>query len=311
MNRKLSPEFMADLQQGILHPLLKRILIDDTLMLAVRDNYINVYYRGGNIIRLKEISKNQYSASFDENYAAPFQGFSPKPSPKRVESREDIECWIANIPEMKQVMDFWFQKYQKSEREFQQLVARENNHSAISNETEYFVADIELTSADIGARFDILAFKWPAGDRKSGKVQLSLIEMKYGDSALRGDSGIIGHLNQISKYLTDNLKRTEIADMATEQINQLNKLGLIRHTKGEAREFKVDASTFEVVFLFANHNPRSTILLEELKRMKTSLPSTANKIFDLRFFVASTAGYALHQACMMDIDNYISFLCSS
>ncbi|MDR0498152.1 MAG: hypothetical protein LBH03_00260 [Holophagales bacterium] len=68
MSRKLSTDFMNDLQNGILFPLLDRVRRDDTLMLAIRENYINVYYRGGNIIRLEESSPNKYVASFDDNY---------------------------------------------------------------------------------------------------------------------------------------------------------------------------------------------------------------------------------------------------
>ena len=309
MPRKLSPEFILDLQEnGMLHPLLMRVLIDDTLMLAIRNNYINIYYRGGNIIQLEEKSKHQYEASFDENYAKPFPDLLLELPEKLVGSKTSIEQWIKSIPSMKQAMDFWFHKNIKSEREFQQLIARENNYSNISNDTEYFIADIELTDVDIGARFDMLAFKWPAEERTSGKIQLALVEMKYGDDTLCGKSGILAHFNQMSAYLTDDIKRTAIADMATEQINQLNTLGLIQHTKGKAREFKVDASHFEVIYIFANHNPRSTVLLGELKKLREEWHKTANKMFDLRFFISSTAGYAMHIKCMKDINGYIEFL---
>ena len=57
-------------------------------------------------------------------------------------------------------MDYHFSVKWKLEREFQQLVARENNRSAISNQTEYFITDIEL--ADEQSRFDMLALKWRA-----------------------------------------------------------------------------------------------------------------------------------------------------
>ena len=65
-------------------------------------------------------------------------------------------------------------------------------------------------------------------------------------------------------FLDDDNKRASLVEMATSQINQLNKLGLIQHKKGEAREFKVLDSGFEIIFLFANSNPRSKKLLSEL-----------------------------------------------
>ena len=47
--RKLSNSFMNDLMlaDGRLYPILDRVRQDETLMLAIREDYINVYYRGG------------------------------------------------------------------------------------------------------------------------------------------------------------------------------------------------------------------------------------------------------------------------
>ena len=44
----------------------------------------------------------------------------------------------------------------------------------------------------------------------------------------------------------------------------------------------------------------------ELKKLSTYLTDTTT--IDWRFFVASSAGYALHDACMMNIKEYIAFL---
>ncbi len=53
--RKLSEQFMKDLvdSDGVLQPILTRVKKDSTLMLAIRENYINIYYRGGNILKIK------------------------------------------------------------------------------------------------------------------------------------------------------------------------------------------------------------------------------------------------------------------
>ena len=68
--RLLSNSFMNDLvdHSGFLFPLLDRVKKDQTLMLAIRDGYINIYYRGGNLLRIREKSANTYEAAFDENY---------------------------------------------------------------------------------------------------------------------------------------------------------------------------------------------------------------------------------------------------
>ena len=68
--RKLSEKFMGDLvdSDGVLYPILARVKKDHTLMLAIRENFINIYYRGGNILNLKEHNKGFYQASFDDQY---------------------------------------------------------------------------------------------------------------------------------------------------------------------------------------------------------------------------------------------------
>jgi len=68
--RALSEHFMDDLikPDGLLYPILKRVKIDHTLMLAIRENYVNIYYRGGNILRVTEQSKGSYQTFFDVKY---------------------------------------------------------------------------------------------------------------------------------------------------------------------------------------------------------------------------------------------------
>jgi hypothetical protein len=49
--KTLSQPFMNDLLKpdGLLNPILERVKHDHTLMLSIRENYINIYYRSGNI----------------------------------------------------------------------------------------------------------------------------------------------------------------------------------------------------------------------------------------------------------------------
>lgn len=308
MKRMLSDEFKNDLQSGYLNVLLKHVLADNTLMLAIREDYVNVYYRGGNILKLSKKGAHEYDAFFDKKYATG-QSLALPDSPSRITSETEIRQWIESFPIRKQVMDFWFTKNPKMEREFQQLVVRENNFSSISNATEYFIADIELADSETNARFDMLAFKWPSTERKADKVQLALIEMKYGDDALTGTSGIINHLRQFDELLCNPKSRQSLREMAEKQINQLNELGLISHTKKEGRNFSTVDDRFEVIFLFANHNPRSSVLLRELESDEfSSLAKKLNEYCDIRFFIANSAGYGMHKKCMVDIDSYIESL---
>jgi hypothetical protein len=194
--RKLSVKFMGDLvnSDGVLHPILTQVKKDHTLMLAIRESYIYIYYRGGNTLKIKEYNKGFYQASFDDQYNK--SGLHIPDSPTEIKQQNDSRSWIDSFPSRKNIMDEYFSIHGKAEREFQQLIARENNNSAISNESEYFISDIEV--AEPNARFDIMAIRWLADQRRNGnKCKAALIEMKYGDSALTGSAGLLKHLKDM------------------------------------------------------------------------------------------------------------------
>ncbi len=299
--RKLSKEFMTDLKTGILSALLERVKLDDTLMLAIRDEYINIYYRGGNLLKL-ERQGLEYHAFFDKEYN---KSFCELPNlPTKVTNEEELIQWVNAIPALKEVMDFYFSGNRKAEREFQQLVARENNHSPISNESEYFILDIEFSDTDIGAKIDILAVYWGADDRKGAKLcKPVFIEMKYGDGALDGSSGIIKHLSDFEAVLANDKKRRDCLQMMEEQFGQLDDLGLIKYNQAKKKPeilFDVMAKP-EVIFIFANHNPRKGSLYKILssEAMSKLAPSES---FDLKFYISSFAGYGMHADNMCSLD---------
>lgn len=306
--RVLSEIFMNDLieSDGVLEPVLARVKADRTLMLAIRSDCINIYYRGGNILRLVEQVRGGYQAIFDENYNR--TGRSMPVSPALVTSRADAQNWVDSFGERKNIMDEWFSTHEKAEREFQQLIARENNYSTISNESEYFISDIEY--AEPGARFDMMAIRWLANQRKKGNnCKVALVEVKYGDGALDGSAGILKHLQDMEKLLLDKAKYSEVLQNMVAKFEQLDQLGLVKYNKGisNARVQLDPEDRPEVVFILANHNPRST-------KLKTILSDplvdgyAASPLFDLKFFVASFAGYGLHEKCMLPLEEFRKLL---
>jgi hypothetical protein len=127
--------------------------------------------------------KGWYVAQFDDEYN---RGFSPSQVkfPSCVGSPEAAADLAAQISELKYSMDRHFSKHLKPEREFQQLVVRENNYPPISNESEYFIVDIEVAGILPGVRYDMLAVRWLRSQRKMPRVLVpALIEMKYGTGA--------------------------------------------------------------------------------------------------------------------------------
>lgn len=307
--RALSETFMADLLKqdyGLLHPLLERVRQDQTLMLAIRENYVNIYYRGGNILKVSEQGKGLYESSFDDKYG--------KSGPTRtIESRTDAKQWVEAFPHLKEAMDLYFSEHSKPEREFQQLVARENNFSTISNETEYFITDIEIAGSVPNARFDMSAIRRLGTERKNGgKCRAALIEMKYGDGALGGSAGLIKHLKDIDILISDNKRYRSLLETMESQFNQLDELELLRFNRcSKETKVKLNANDSpEVIFVLANHNPRS----KKLSKILNDPEVVAYKHpqhFDLRFFVSSFAGYGLHADCILTLNQFRASLKNS
>jgi hypothetical protein len=305
--RELSETFMNDLleQEGKLHPILERVKKDQTLMLAIRDAYINIYYRGGNILRVTEQTKEVYGTFFDARYNKTGQAIPSLPD--QITNQDDAKKWVAELPRIKNIMDDFLSVYAKSEREFQQLVARENNFSSISNESEYFISDIEVSESTSGARFDMIAIRWPATKRQSGNnCRLAVIEMKYGDGAIGGKAGMLKHLQDIDSLIADKENYVNLVHIIEHQFNQLDQLGLLNFNKGQSfTQVNIDPKNPEVIFILANHNPRATGLRKILNTPEIAAYSKSPR-FDLRFFVSCFAGYGLHTKCMQTLAEFVN-----
>lgn len=101
--RGLLPKFITDLKGLKLKDFLIRVKEDDTLCLEIRENYINIYYRGGNLFRIEPWG-NEYKVLFDLNYCSKHREIISQISPC------DYEKWVEWIPQIKAEMDAYFHK---------------------------------------------------------------------------------------------------------------------------------------------------------------------------------------------------------
>ena len=69
--RQLSCSLFRELKEGALHALLEFIKRDSSLDFQIRENYANVYYKGGNILKIKpksfDIDKMYFHTAKDKN----------------------------------------------------------------------------------------------------------------------------------------------------------------------------------------------------------------------------------------------------
>ena len=202
---------------------------------------------------------------------------------------------------MKQYMDFYFSGNKKEEREYQQLVVRENNYSSIANGTDYFIIDIEYDN-HANARFDLVAVEWPslASHRKLSKEfkpKLVVIEMKYGDRALSGTAGMKKHLDDFNLFISDS---SAVLDFKSEMISifsQKRELGLIPCLSSEenSNPIKEFADDIELAFIIANHDPAST-------KLKTELSSCG--AISAKFITSNFMGYGIYKESIFDIKEF-------
>ena len=303
--RALDEKMFKDFQEGgVLHDLLDYVQSDDTLDLEFRgEGRANIYYRGGSLFCI-ERSGDGYTLTFDTKYCtACDEGMEKTPS---------LRAAVGLIPLYKHEMDVWFAKNRKYEREFQQLVVRENNrHGAISHASDYYIVDIEyaynvnVSDKKTQARFDMIAVKWlsKSNERQNPSAPtLAIIEMKYGDGALGGSAGLKKHLEDFGTLV----KNGELDDFCADYSNVFNQkcaLGLIPGK--ESARIKITQRDIELIFLIANHDPDKTglaTIVAEIADLTMEYP------YPIRFAYASMMGYCLYADQMKSLEEMQEFL---
>jgi len=295
--RKLSTQFMDDLKKGMLKGILDGVRQDNALDFQIRKNQVNIYYQGGKILDLKPKTNEGYYASFDESYCKlkkhTEEDLNTKvhlrclPNlPHHVLTKGDADRWAAALGQLKKVMDVWSEDHPKIERKHQQMVVDQNNKLPGSDKTDFFILDIEYENKH--DRFDMVAASWPT-DAPQEAPRLVFIEFKVGDNALRSATsktgetlkripGITAHFEDFTRFITAGNYASVKEEMIL-VLKQKIELDVLCHNEKLNRVSALDKfSDKQPLFLFviANHNPKSTILLDELKKIEKSDRSDLN-----------------------------------
>jgi hypothetical protein len=311
VGREITQEFVAELKNGSLQPILSAVLRDDTLCLEIRQGYINLYYRGGSMLRIGD-KPNGFLFAFDSRYCEHKTGRSEYS--ERILCAKTVSDYVELIPFIKAEMDWYFHEHPKLEREIQQQILRENNRGVLAGDTDYYIADIEYANMENGSRFDMLAVKWPSTSparKNRNGLSLSFIEVKYGDNALTGAAGLKKHFEDIESFLR-NHSFSGLCSEAQRMLNQKIELGLINGVN-ETSEISIDPNKRpEFILLFANHKPASSILKRELEAVVQS--DTYISLIEsasVKIAASSLMGYGLYERTMYSIEDYIHADCNS
>jgi len=335
--RGLSDKFIEDLKKGCLHPILKAVQTDEDLILEIRKHYINIYYRGGNILKLSRLMNESgyntyYKAYIHPKYIKKVKQYyntdtkNPDYTEKLAEYIDKVEKyfdtdtektpdyaekWVENIHFFKDIMDAFLKlsKKRKKEKNAQQLIVKENNFMQTSNGTDYFIIDFEYQYSN-KTRFDLVGLFCDAKDKKTKTFRLVIIEVKYGKTSLAGKkSGLSAHIINAKEFLAD--KRSSFKKEMVKIIKQKHELGILNiKDLHEATIEAIDAvieDTIDFLFFIAGYDSGDSELKSklksELKKMKPEI-----KKDNVLFATSSSSDYTLLRKNMKSFDEFKKFL---
>ena len=212
-------------EDGKLGGLIEMVKKDDELVLQIREDYFNVYYKGGNMLKVS--SENSFQ--FDYNYyKCEIDLDTQEQRNKRIDKRRSVleslkktRDYKTFIDEMKKLMDkYWIWLYNEKHRS---LHEKDTQHAlCISNteSTDYTIIDLEFQvstrkdciyhyepssiprhpGVDVykkSPRFDIIAVR-------NIDHRLCVIELKNGLDTLTGKSGIGDHADSFEGSIGKN-----------------------------------------------------------------------------------------------------------
>lgn len=257
--RKLSDSYLFQLKSGFLTEIVDLVKKDYDLNFEIRNNYINVYFKGHSILKLKEIRNNHYSIQVHEKFA---QGLNLPPT---LDDRHSTEEFIQAIPFIKRnVVNL---DISTLEAEYEQMIIRANNYEKRNN-SEYFIIDRQYVAGK--EKFDLTGFYWKnRGRRKFQTVDLCLMEVKF---ALNSDIKNIHE--QLERYYHAIKSNTpDFVDECENIFKQKLELGLFKQSPDrlaamETLSFSKDISNFQFIIFLIDFNPYSSILkLDELRKL--------------------------------------------
>ena len=244
--RHINIRFVDDLLHGELAYFLTQVKNNrNKLSLEIRNGYINIYYKGGNLLKITQ-KRTGYSFFFDAKYCRHKNGQS---FDMLNNLPDDAQSYQKHFSLMMQEMDQWFEEHPKPERDYQ--------HQLLVNNPE--IVDIEY---QIGRRMrlDMLVFF---------EGRLLIVENKYGTGAIGGKAGVAEHYTDICEVLQDAKLLDELQDSVSYISQAKYALGLT-DTVIDRKDFK----KVEVLFLLANYNLSSQSLRKEVDKMNGAIPAS-------------------------------------
>lgn len=255
---------------------------DYDLDMEIRENYINLYYKGNSLLKLAEVKGAHYRGEIHKKFLAGVDtpGFEDAPS---------VDRFLKDIPKIKE--NIICAGHSSIETEYEQMIIRANNYEPRNN-SEYFIVDRQYSAGKAG-RFDLTGMFWSrAGRHKGQTVSPCLIEIKY---ALNPD---IQNLHeQIDRYYQAiDADPARFAEEAESIFRQKLELGLFKQPDNriaamKTLKFSTHINDFQFIIILIDYNPYSSHLnlkkvavlpyAGQIKIMRSGFAMWKNGLIDL------------------------------
>jgi len=302
LDEKLFNDMMELNEKNGLHYLAWQVILsDDTLCPVLRRDRIDIYYRGYKAFSLTVDGIVRNHDEFNNElyvYDVP----------------EDIskEKFMEYLPYIKQNIDLWIGAGNKSpyEREFMQLIMRENNSKAAGNLSDYFIIDMEHQYKKSGPIPDLAGLIMERGKRKRKTYRLSIIEVKYLDRAFTGTAGIRAHIDDYVRLLNDQNLQIDLKSDICEMFYQSKKLGLLPGIKNKYERIEISNERPELLLALISRNTNNgkSNRKNEVQSLKTILENSLKEYGDMLddVYVAGTAeiGFGLYADRKMKLRDF-------
>lgn len=320
IKRSLTDELIKKLQNEEVFKVLWEIVIcDETLCPVFRNDKIDVYYRGyklfsitcEGILRNKQPFNNKIIDYNNHEY----HGLNGKIM--HLKDNPTFEDFPYILPFYKQNVDYWFGAGTKRayEREFQQLILRENNSKKFGEYSDYFILEMEYQYRTSGPEPDLIAVKMPRRKKQAKSYRLAVVEVKYLDDRFTGKAGIRSHIDDYIKLMNDKNMLQEVKNEMEIFFTQRKKLGLLKGYDSNNQQIKISDEKPELILALIGLNSNNgknnhKKEVESLKKILTdALEYYGPELLDA-VYIAQTSeiGFGLYEDKMIKIADYKELL---
>jgi len=187
----------------------------DELFLGVRDNYLNLYYNCDSIAKIAYKKREEAVSCKIDRYF--LDGNHYRKNKLVILNPCEIRKNYRVIK--KHSNDVVKAKKDKKEKKAQSKLVILNNENKSSN---WFCIDIEYANPNFRGRFDIIAIS----KTKKPKHKVALIELKYGNDAIGGKSGIYEHVKNFIEFNKEGYFIKQMKQEIVSIIKSLDNLGV-------------------------------------------------------------------------------------